>query len=35
MENMLVAAKEGGTCGMDWDFWVNKCKSLHLECIDN
>ena len=21
--------------GMDWDFWVNRCKLLHLEGIDN
>ena len=25
----------GGMCGMDWEFWVSRCKLLHLERISN
>ena len=25
----------GGGGGMDLEFWVNRCKLLHLEWIDN
>ena len=26
---------QGGGTGMDWEFGVNRCKSLHLEWISN
>ena len=26
---------QGGENGMDWEFEVNRCKLLHLECISN
>ena len=36
IENRLVVAKGvGGGCGMDWEFWVSRCKLLHLERISN
>ena len=36
MENRLVVAKGGGgEGGMDWDFWVNRCKLLPLKWINN
>ena len=25
----------GGGSGMDWEFWVIRCKLLHLEWISN
>ena len=35
-ENRLVVAKrEGGWSGMDWEFGVNRCKPLPLERISN
>ena len=27
--------REGGGSGMDWESRVNKCKLLHLECVNN
>ena len=35
-ENRLVVAKgDGKGSGMDWEFWVSRCKLLHLELISN
>ena len=36
MENRHVVAKGGGGgSGMDWEFWVNRCKLLPLEWKHN
>ena len=36
MENRLVVANgEWEKNGMDWEFWVNRCKLLPLEWISN
>ena len=36
MDYRPMVAEEGGGgggSGMDWEFWVNRCKLLHLEGI--
>ena len=36
MEKRLMVAKgEGGGNGMDCECWVNRCKLLHLEWVNN
>ena len=35
MENRLMVVKGGGGSGMDWEFELNRCKILSLECISN
>ena len=34
LKNRLVIDKGWGS-GMDWEFWVNRCKILPLKCISN
>ena len=36
LEKGIVVAREGGGgSGMDWEFWVNRCKLLPSEWIIN
>ena len=35
LENRLVVASGMEGSGMDWEFGVNRCKLLPLECISN
>ena len=30
----MVAEGEGGGCGMEWEFGINRCKLFHSKWID-
>ena len=34
-ENRLVSRGPVGKEGVDWDFWVSRCKLLHVEWINS
>ena len=36
IENRFVVAKSvGGKRGLDWEFWINRCKLVYIEWINN
>ena len=35
MKNRVVAKTEGRGEGMDWEFWISKCKLLYICIIES